>query len=913
MFLFFSFSNGLLYANNFGTISGLCQDFNENPLKQVNIQITRLQQHWDDAIQSDESGAFHITGLSPGRYSLRFEHVNYEPQVIEDVPLEPFQTLYITVILSGSSENQVIPRISFIDYTNNVSQTLLNETQIHSTPSAHNVWSLIENQDLSATTNRIDVGGLWGDRPALFGARGNSSWTQNVYLLNGMDVTDPVWTGMPLFYPDFYAIQYSQLINAGHPPFALSPGGHLNLMTWEESSVFTGSLSAFYIPKSFRSFNITPLLEREGIFESHTFDSYADANIRISGPIVPGKLSFTAVASVYRIGRDIAEYERMDKSSVNSGLLSLRYQMTNSSIRFLWTGQNVSSPSYGAGRDIPFSSTNNREDLYNILQLIWNGRLGKKSVLEAGFSYAAGDQRMDFQALGASDYTADKFTQQPLGMAPFESDDSRQTLSFMLRGQSLLTGLFKDRHSLQYGLRLKYASASSFTQIQNNRHLHTFNDRPLEIVLFNTPINHKEAAHSLNIYLQDTMTFSGFLSLYIGLHVAIARGFIPDISVETDSKYIINWTNLSPRFGLTLPLTGTKTSVIKFSAARYFHTLPLHYLYYGHPNALGGDVYVWNDVSEDNIFQPDERGDLLRREGPYYSQIDPDLKRPFTDEFSLSYVNSFGRGWTLTLSGFARNTKNLVETINTGVPDTSYETAKIYDIGDDQIPGNDDDLSFTVYNQNSNSLGQDFYWLTNASGKSRESHYYGLDLTLLKKYGKRVTFFLSLTAIEAKSTTNPGNSEWENDDGVVGTLYDNPNTLINSKGNPRWDRGYTGRLGLTYKAPFGFVLSCIIKYYDGQPFTRKIIVTEMNQGPFYIQAHPRGKMRYEYNRTIDIRIEKDFFIGKSRLRFILDGFNLTNRSLATEENEWTSLEFPLRYATEIQSPRVFRLGIAYEF
>ena len=31
-------------------------------------------------------------------------------------------------------------------------------------------------------------------------------------------------------------------------------------------------------------------------------------------------------------------------------------------------------------------------------------------------------------------------------------------------------------------------------------------------------------------------------------------------------------------------------------------------------------------------------------------------------------------------------------------------------------------------------------------------------------------------------TTSPGNTEWENDDGVVGTLYDNPNTLINAQG-----------------------------------------------------------------------------------------------------------------------------------
>jgi hypothetical protein len=105
----------------------------------------------------------------------------------------------------------------------------------------------------------------------------------------------------------------------------------------------------------------------------------------------------------------------------------------------------------------------------------------------------------------------------------------------------------------------------------------------------------------------------------------------------------------------------------------------------------------------------------------------------------------------------------------------------------------------------------------------------------------------------------------------------------------------------------------VIKYYDGQPFTRKIIVTGLNQGPFFIQAHPRGVARYEYNRTIEVRIEKSFHLKSGTLRLILDGFNIINRALATEESEWTNPEFPLRYATEIQSPRVFRLGLAYDF
>jgi hypothetical protein len=186
-------------------------------------------------------------------------------------------------------------------------------------------------------------------------------------------------------------------------------------------------------------------------------------------------------------------------------------------------------------------------------------------------------------------------------------------------------------------------------------------------------------------------------------------------------------------------------------------------------------------------------------------------------------------------------------------------------------------------------------------------------LVLVKRYGSKFTFFLSLTATRAVGATNPGNTEWENDNGIVGTLHNNPNTLINARGRLRFDRAYTGRIGFNYLAPFNIRVGGIVKYYDGQPFARKIIVEGMNQGPFFIQAHPRGVSRYEYNLTVDVRIEKALNWGKGKFRIILDGFNIFNASQATEENEWTGPEYPLRLATEIQSPRVFRLGLVYEF
>lgn len=887
---------------------------NNQALPNVQISISNKGTDFKQEFVSDTTGSFQVCGIPLGQYIIRFDAKGFQPYIRENIFLEPSQTLYIKVIFK--SKEASISRITRLDYSNCIYQTILDESQINELPSAHNVWSLIENQDLSATTNRIDTGGLWGSIPALYSSRGSCSWTQNIYLLNGMDVTDPYWTGKPLFFADFYALRYTQLINAAHPVQALNPGGYFNLMTKEETNEYHGSISIFNIHKFLQSSNISPALRKEGIFESHSFNHLTEGNFHLSGPIIPGKISFFSSVSAFDTSRNLADYEKDDKSSVLSGLLSLKFRYSISTLRLLWTGQILSHPSFGAERNVPFSSTSDRRDLYNVFQAIWDFRIRENNFLKAGLCFSHGDIRSSYQNEPLDYYGKDIFNKIPSGAAPLSSQDKRSRLNFLVKGESLFSFFPNARYKLQYGFQLQHCVSSSLEEIKDNLHLHFFQGLPLEIVKYNTPIEHQESAFHLNLFIQNTLTLSNFFSFYFGFNLASSRGGKPgqsSLSDGTGVKSSISWLNIAPRVGFIIPLSKAKTSALKISFARYYFTLPLHYLTYGNPDALGGSVYTWNDQNKDNLFQENEIGTLIRREGPFFSRIDPDLKRPYTDEVAISYACTFSSNWYFSLGGFYRATNNLIKTVNIGVPFSEYDPVYFIDDGDDMIPFSSDDLLLTVYNQKKESLGQDFFLLSNWESDKRVSNYFGFDLNLIKKFSSKFTFFLSLTAIQADGTTNPGNTEWENDDGLIGTLYDNPNTLINATGRLRFDRGYTGRLGFNYLAPFDIRIACIIKYYDGQPFARKIIITGFNQGPFYIMAHPRGVARYEYNRTIDIRIEKQLNFGEKRLRIILDGFNILNRGLATEENEWTGPEFPLRFATEIQSPRVFRIGLAYEF
>ena len=921
LFVFFLAPVPSLFCAEQGLFWGQVLDFQQRP---VAAEVTAV---FADSgavfrLRPDSSGHFGQSGVPLGSFTVRVEAKGFKPYEGSGFVSEPASSLFLTVTLAPTSSQDQTSSAQVRPSVQNYSQTILSHARVDRLPTGNNIWNLVENLDLAATTNRIDVGGLWTGLPALFSGRGGCSWTQSIYLLNGMDVTDPYQTGQPLFYPDFFGWSYTRLVNADFPVQSFSPGAYFDLTSRPFSPGFHAGFSAYYADGSFSSNNITPALEKEGMFDSHSLRRLADFDLFVTGPLSK-KVSFFASAVSQSITRDIAEFDRPDESSILGGTAGLRFQFDGqNTLRLLWTGQVLHHPTLGAGRDVDPAATLDARYAYNVLQALWDKRFSQTHSLKAGLGLVHGFLRSDFQADAAGPCRADLFLGNYAGSAPQAGRDTRLVLNAFVDAQAFLQGSASVHHLLQYGLKLQYAAASSEKEVADETRLYFFEGQPTQVARFNTPAQDREAAFHLNVYGQETLMLGGLASLTAGLNLGLSHGWVPgtaaaprpgweDVVPSQDGR--VTWLNLSPRLALTFPLSARTLSAVRISAGRYYFTLPLNYLTYGNPGALGSLVYSWDDSNSDGQFQEGEAGTLLRREGPLFAAIDPDVKRPSVDELMVALSLDLGKQWVFSIAGFLRETRNLIAALNTGVPFADYDPVDLTESGDDMIPGSYDDLSFTVFNQKSETLGRDFFLLTNADSDTRVSRYRGADVTLVKPAGGRFDFYFSFQAIEAIGAGNPGNSEWENDDGVVGSLYADPNSLLNAKGRLRFDRGFTVRLGGSYELFWGIRVGAVVKYYDGQPFARKIIITGQNQGPYYILAHARGVARYEYNRTVDVRVEKVINLKGTRLRLILDGFNIFNRNLATEENEWTGPSFPLRYATEIQSPRLFRLGLTFEF
>ena len=293
-------------------------------------------------------------------------------------------------------------------------------------------------------------------------------------------------------------------------------------------------------------------------------------------------------------------------------------------------------------------------------------------------------------------------------------------------------------------------------------------------------------------------------------------------------------------------------------------------------------------------------GEPLRRGGTDSTTIEEDLPRPYTHELTVGIEKHFGKGF-LRFSGYQRSEKRLLQTVNVGIAPSSYDSFLFHDVGVDGDLGTEDDREIPIYDQR-RQLGEDLFRLTQPPGL--ESFAQGVDLLLGFDRG-RISWRLSGRAYRDVGSGNVGNEPEENDTGIMGDLFDDPNTLTNAEGRLYFDRAFTAKLALTARGPFGIDIGTAIRYWDGLPFARQIFFPDLGQGFTIVQAYPRGRLRYAFNMTVDVRLEREFPLGRTRLTLGLDAFNLFNQTLQTGENVRSGADF--RDPTYVQPARTVTL------
>ncbi len=900
-----------------GTLVGLIHDPQHNVITGVEVQLSRADASQADVrTVTDTTGRYQFVGLTPGAYSLALSLAGWQDQQFSDLIIDAGRTLDINIVLLPvtSTFGNHIRSLQLLD-RDVWAGTQFGQVSMHKLPTSRRIWSLLENQATSIVTNRLDTGGLeTGTRP-LFSSRG-LSWTENQYSLNGLDVTDPYLPGLPLTDPDFDALTDVTVIRSEKPATFSGSGVNLELITPQTSTDLHGTIRAFFSNHALQSNNMDARLVQLGFPGPERLGHLVDAGGQLSGrlPLPYAKWPFFISLTTQQLSKTLGGFAAPIDAHVYHLLTDFTlYQRGSKQLNLLYAGQHVFNSRVGADPRVAPDATRRGNDNFHQFQVRWSSSPSASSALELGFGVAHAIISSGIQPGTLTTSTIDLPQLTLTGAAPFSFAGTRTRYMANAQFQVVHNGKFGG-HSVVLGAAFDRSNITNRWDAIGGIEQILVDGAGAEVVRWNTPTQARQHVRNLSFFVQDAWRPAQWLAIPIGVRVENSSGQATAVGNR------VNWTTIEPRVGfvMRLPITGL---ILRGGFARYGHLLQGRYLDFGNAAALGGQVFQWQDANGDRQVQPPEIGRLLRVFGGPFSSVDKNLRRPFGDEIIVEVSKQFGERFVASVRFFRQDDHHQIAVTNTGVPFSSYIPTLVIDPGNDGIPGNSDDQSLTLFNRQPSALGNDFFVLTNPPGYRGSDK--GLEIEMLKLFARHWEAAVNFTAMHASYPTNPGNGVFQNDPGFIITNQSvfsasnaDPNTLLFSNGRPYFDRGYTGKISAYYEAPYGVRLGVVARYYDGLVFGRMLLVNGFAQGPFFVRATQRGDLgafRTQFNSTLDLRVARTFDFKRSRFSLGLDVFNLLNLNQNTLESDLTSTNFEKRIPLAIQAPRIFRLGVGWEF
>jgi TonB dependent receptor len=758
-------------------------------------------------------------------------------------------------------------------------------------PSSANLFSLLDTVVPDVIADRIDTGGLSAGAAARVGAHG-STWTQTIFRVGDADITSPTGTGVPLLIPGVKQWDRVEVATGLMPIDINAPGMAVSLVPRDPRRTSFRSIEFLGSP---------PLLNADrapGAQPAITqLNSWAHTDLFLSGTPSPQRLSALLSASWTRSSR----FERGRPTVIDGNLASafLNIVSTPTSadlIRVIGWGQRARD---AAPHHIAFDQPSAGEQDTGVHgQAGWQHRAASDANVgvRTFASYTLGRRATDVVAPAV--IVVERLTEGPIPelLAPGIGTD-----------RVWMVGAHVDAaaagHQFLAGGDLTGASATAQSTF-SGRVGELINGAPARVWDFIDPPQLSDwRSSTLSLFAADSIAIAPGLTINGGLRFERITGS------AAPGTTAIAWQNILPQAGVHWAVTKFWQLSTFAQYSRYGHRLPLRDLAYGDPTAPTASMYRWNATTAGPP-QANAIGPLVQRWGPGsggvagFSTIDPALKRPVMEEAVLGFEARPHPSAFVRLAAIGRRESNLIGVVDVGVPESTYSTIGVPDMGIDVIGAQDDQI-LLFYNRAPSTFGADRYLLTNPADD--EATFVGAEMVGQVR-ANRLSFIAGVTAGRSEGlSANRGFAAIENDAAVLGEVYINPNARGHAQGRVFTERGYTIKTAMSYQFPHDTTFGLIGRYQDGQHFARLVLLPSLNQGIEAVRAFRNGRTRFTFSMTVDARLQKVF----GRLTAILDAYNLFNQALEIEEFSVTGASS--RLTSAVQPPRVIQLGIRIPF
>ena len=930
---------------------------------------------------TDSSGLYRIPGLAAGTYTVTTSLAGFRTVVRDGVVLVQGQTITLDVKLSVSTIAETVTvtgETPVVDTQTVGSNTSISKQLLDETPGGKDIWNMLEYKAPGIVVETPDVGGNQGGLQRSMSARGAPNG-QNTQLLNGVNVNDPAAQGFAMSYY-VPTVMENVEVSTGAQDISVGTGGiMINMVTKSGTNTFNGSVLQTYQGEKTQADNIDAALKGFGLRpNANSTDIITNSNLQAGGPLLRNKLfyfgaanyqathvsvvGFPAVVPYSFVPTPLANTSNQDTTDILAGEGKVTYQ-ANGNNRFegYLSKQRYDKPNRGANATNTQESNSKELDTFVIAQLAYNRVLSSSMFLDSKISYNNTHfplfQKTDLQSL--NDNTSGVLYRNRASSQMMFRRRMQVISNFHYYVPEMLGG----RHEFKVGFDNGYTPEDVDVTRAGDVNLTILSNAPgvraNTVQVFNSPTHVERAVMTTAIYGQDAYSI-GRLTVFAGVRWERIEGYLP-AQATPSSKYFpdgltfqgvtINgvvqnytvrksfdevrqdplWHNFAPRFSGTFDLKGNGNTVIKASWGKYLDqintgTPP-------NPNAAINQVYAWNDLNGDFVFQDTgatwnglqyvggEFGALQQTNNLAVATFDKTVRRPYREETSVSLDREVIPGVLASVAYFhsrERDTQGQVDQNIDRWPQL-FTLITLTDPGRDGVLGTGDDAPIQVYNQNQTGT------VTSPVNKNNNllaQRYNGFDFTVTRRKSKGWQLLAGYTF----STTQ-----------VDATNIGNPNSAYVNAAGESGGRRHNFKASGSYDAPKGVVLAFGLRTNSGLPVTRTWQIQScsatvrtncVNQAATTINAEPRGSVLLPIVHTLDLRAGKRFRFGGDTLELSFDLYNAMNANMITAIRSTTGLS-SIRPAgdpaaatvsipswmspTNVLAPRVGRFNISYSF
>jgi len=734
-------------------------------------------------------------------------------------------------------------------------------------PASNSPFAVVETIPPDVIADRFTAGGLNAGTPPRFGAL-LGSWNQTQYRIGDVSIGDPLAGGTPLFVPDL-ALWPRLAIATGAMALdqnasALSVG----IDPRRPTKTWTRTLDA--------AFSAAPLVS--GIAGTipaiDRVDGWQEGHAAVSGPVTD-RLGLAAGGSWLGLSHVAAPNAAATTDRVASGFAHLVFTIGRDELRALGLVQRVST---AASTDTAVHA-----------QSTWERRVDAYGAWRAFAGYTERSRTAPLPSTAIVDSID--------GNLPSDLFDAGNSFSRRWVGGARTTPS-ASRRLPEFGVDLERADVR----------IEPGGVSQIEELVGGLPARLWTVRSSGVADTRHVTTFAAYGNEHVNIdRVTLDAGLrLDSTSATADTAAAgIQWTSLLPRVSLRWTVFQNPSLIFFAGYRRAAYQIPLDVLAVGDPAAPVADVARWTGTAG---------GPPIARVGPgtggdaAFARIDPNLKRPTTDELVLA-LESRPISWLrLGAARITRREEPLLRFADTGVSASDYSAFQVPDVNflPDSPVGRP---RVTVFDRAAGLYGRDRYLLTNDTGDAARS--WGIELSIRADTERVVLMASGAFTWALGPAAAVGFAPTANDQDVLGSMFVDPNAATEARGQLFQDRSHTAKIAGIWRLPGRASVGAILRYQDGQPFARLVVVPNLTQGPTAVRAYANGGSAFTYTGTLDVRVQKAFTVHGGDAAVYVDVFNAPNVSNEAAERVVAGAAF--RTPTSVQPPRTAVVGIRVAF